>query len=104
MENFGYVLATKMLVDKKLPVTFMYREKGENGDSGWRFFSGMEDQSYVDNPENIAVYDVETILAIDPSIAPYLNSLVGRAYERSGADEPFKRVSDYGFGAELGEV
>ena len=99
MENFGYVLATKMLVNGKKPVMFMYREKGENGDSGWRFFCGEEDQAYADNPDNIAIYDIETILAIDPSIRPYLGSLIGRAYERETPNGPFKRILDFGFGA-----
>ena len=98
MENFGYVLATKMLVQKRLPVLFMYKEKGEGDDSGWRFFCGLEDQEYVDNPDNIAIYDIKTILDIDPSIAPYLGSLNGRAYEREKAGDPFKRILDYGFG------
>lgn len=104
MENFGYVFATKMLVEKKLPVMFMYREKGSNGDSGWRFFSGLEEQEYVDDPNNIAIYDIETILGIDESIRPYLNSLYGRAYERSDSKEPYKRVTDFGFGSDLDEV
>lgn len=106
MENFGYVFATKMLVEKRLPVLFMYREKGAKGDSGWRFFSGLEDQSYVDDPDNIAIYDIETILEIDESIRPYLNALYGRAYERSDSTEPFRRVSDsdFSFGENIDEV
>lgn len=104
MDNFGYVFATKMLVEKKLPVMFMYREKGTNGDSGWRFFSGLEEQEYVDNPDNIAIYDIETILSIDESVRPYLNSLCGRAYERSDSRTPFSRVSDFEFGEDLEEV
>jgi hypothetical protein len=64
MKNFGYVLAPKVLVNNKLKIRFMYREKPDNdNDSGWRFFSGDEDQEYVDNPNNIAIYDVETVLA-----------------------------------------
>ena len=38
LEHFGYVLATKKLVDERLPVRFMYREQAEGDDSGWRFF------------------------------------------------------------------
>jgi len=104
VENFGYVFATKMLVENKLPVMFMYREKGDNGDSGWRFFCGLEDQEYVDDPKNIAIYDIETILSIDESIRPYLNSLCGRAYERIEPKDSFKRVQDFGFGSDLDEV
>ena len=103
MENFGYVFATKMLVEQKLPVMFMYREKGSGGDSGWRFFCGLEEQEYVDDPNNIDIYDIETILRIDESIKPYLGSLCGRAYEREDSKAPFKRVPDFGFGADLDE-
>ncbi len=99
MENFGYVFATKMLVEQRLPVLFMYRERGEEGDSGWRFFSGLEDLAYIDNLDNIEIYDIETILEIDESIRPYLQSLYDRAYERESGAEPFRRATDYDFGA-----
>ena len=104
MKNFGYVFATKMLVESKLPVLFMYRENSSNGDSGWRFFCGLEEQEYVDNPDNIAIYDIDTIIEIDDSILPYLNSSYGSAYEREDQDSLFKRVQDFGFGSDLDEV
>lgn len=90
MKKFGYVLAPKVLVGNKLKVRFMYREKPDNdNDSGWRFFSGEEDQEYVDNPNNIAIYDVDTILAIDNSIKVYLSSPIGSAFEREDAESDF---------------
>lgn len=96
-KNFGYVLATKKLVDEKLPVRFMYREKAEGDDSGWRFFSGLEDQQYTDNPDNIAIYSIDTILSIDESISPYLDSIEGMAFEREGSKGVFKVCNDYNF-------
>lgn len=104
MNNFGFVLATKKLVDEKLPVRFMYREKADPGDSGWRFFSGTEDQEYVDDPSNIAIYDVQTIIDIDKSITPYLNSAVGCAFEKEEGSTTFTVVEDFGFGVDMGEV
>lgn len=97
MTNFGYVLASKMLVENKLPVLFMYREEGTDKDSGWRFFSGLEDQDYVDNPENIAIYDIKTILSIDESVKSYLDSTSPAAYERTSSEENFKLVADFEF-------
>ena len=38
MKNLGFVIASKILVDNRLAVKFMYREKGDGNDSGWRFF------------------------------------------------------------------
>lgn len=101
MNNFGYVLASKMLVEQKLPVLFMYREQGVNGDSGWRFFSGLEEQEYVDDPNNIAIYDINTILNIDKSIKPYLILKGNCAYERSDSNHEFKDIKDFMFGADL---
>ena len=100
MKNFGYVLATKLLVNRKLPVRFMYREEGEKGDSGWRFFAGIEKQEYVDDPDNIGIYDIQTILDIDESVAPYLSALTGSVFERKGISGPFERNDDFGFSAE----
>ena len=99
MKNLGFVIASKMLVDNSLAVKFMYREKGEGNDSGWRFFSGSEDQSYVDNPDNLAIYDINTILDIDRSIKNYLESVPGTAFERQD-DGTFKMLEDFSFAPE----
>lgn len=86
--GIGYCFATnKITVDGEL-VSYMYREEPEDeSDSGWRFFSGTEDQQYADNPSNTAIYDVNTIANYDRAIIPYLNSPIGTELERvSNAD------------------
>ncbi|GHU52948.1 hypothetical protein AGMMS49975_09860 [Clostridia bacterium] len=100
MKDFGYVFASKMLIEGKRKVRFMYREKGKSGDSGWRFFCGDENQDYADNPDNIALYDIQTILDIDKSVLPYLQSAIGAAYERGNDNGAFKMSADYDFDAE----
>lgn len=90
MEKFGFVLATKMLVDGKRKVRYMYHEEVTNPqDSGWRFFCGDEDDEYVNNPNNIGIYDINTILEIDKSILPYLNCSAGIALEREDENAMF---------------
>lgn len=102
MKHFGYVLAPKILVTNKLKVRFMYRETSDDkSDSGWRFFSGTEDQDYMDNPNNIEIYSIETILAIDQDIKPYLKSKFGSAFERVDSNKPFVPSKDYNFGSDL---
>jgi len=103
MNNFGYVLATKMLVDNKRKVRFMYREEGNAKNSGWCFFCGDEDKIYTDNPDNIAIYDINTIIAIDKSIVPYLNSVPGSSYEREDENASFVASKKFGFGEEVDE-
>ncbi len=99
MNNFGYVMATKMLVDNKRKVRFMYREEpSSEQDSGWRFFCGDESQDYTDNPDNIAIYDIDTIIAIDKSVVPYLKSAKGTALEREDESSVFTVSKDFSFG------
>ncbi|SCW45848.1 hypothetical protein SAMN02910456_01223 [Ruminococcaceae bacterium YRB3002] len=96
MNNFGFVLATKMLVDGKRKVRYMYHEETDNPqDSGWRFFCGDEDDEYVNNPDNIAIYDINTILDIDKSILPYLDSATGTAFEREDENSTFIVSPDF---------
>ena len=91
MENFGYVVATKILVEAEMPVLYAYRERPENDqDSGWRFFAGIETKEYVNDPENIAIYDVTTILSIDPSIRPLLDFPASCAFGRDDPDKGFQ--------------
>ncbi|MCL1987661.1 MAG: DUF2185 domain-containing protein [Firmicutes bacterium] len=96
MEKFGFVTATKMLVDEKRKVHFMYREESQNPQSsGWNFFCGEETPEYMDNPDNIAIYDINTILEVDKSIAPYLSATYGMAFERKHENAPFTVVEDF---------
>ena len=104
MKEFGYVIASRMLVDNRLPVMFMYRERPQDGDSGWRFLCGLEEQAYLDDPDNVAIYDVDTIREIDPSVEIYLGSLPRRAYARNSPEESFFRVMDFDFDREDPEV
>lgn len=100
--NFGYVLATKIVAEKKEKVQFMYREEPDNNeDSGWRFFAGSEGQEYVDNSENINIYDINTILKIDPDIEKYLDFAVGSVFERESTDVDFSPSIGYNFGGDL---
>lgn len=86
----GYALAPKRLVENKLKVRFLYREEPDDAsDSGWRFFSGDESDEFVNDPENIGLYDIETISQIDPDIIPLLNNDAGTAFERTSVEEPF---------------
>lgn len=61
----------------------MYREAPDGElDSGWRFFSGEETQAYVDDPQNLSLYDVNTIANYDRDIIPLLDTPMGSAFER----------------------
>jgi hypothetical protein len=77
------IASDHIMVDGK-PVGFMYREAPDDShDSGWRFLSGAESQEYMEDSENFAMYDVNTIANYDPSIVEYLDAPVGSAFGRS---------------------
>jgi hypothetical protein len=76
-------LATDLITVEGMRVGFMYREEpSEPVDSGWRFLAGVEDQQYMDDPENHGVYSLNTIANYDREIIPLLESPVGSAFER----------------------
>jgi len=74
-------------------VKFMYRDTPSNDlDSGWQFYSGTETQDYLDNSQNSAIYDVNTIANYDPAIIPYLNLPIGTALERLDGTDSFRII------------
>lgn len=92
IESIGACFASDQITVDGLLVRYMYREAPDFvEDSGWRFFSGAEDQEYVDNPDNLMIYEVNTIANYDPAIIPYLNMEIGTELERQ-RDNTFKLV------------
>ncbi|MFC0775755.1 DUF2185 domain-containing protein [Terrimonas alba] len=83
IEPLGACIATDKITVAGEKVNYMYRDEPINEvDSGWRFFSGTEDQDYVDNPENSSFYKVNTIANYDRSIIPYLHLPFGTELEK----------------------
>ena len=94
-EGRGACFATDMITVEGNPVRFMYREHPDNEmDSGWRFMSGYESDEYMDNTDNHAIYDVNTIANYDPSIIPFLDAEVGLAFEKIPDAKDFVLVED----------
>ena len=92
-QGYGGCFATdKITVEGEL-VDYMYREESDfEADSGWRFFSGTEDQAYVDNAENTMIYNVNTVANYDPAITPYLDYPIGSHLERVRGTNRFQII------------
>jgi hypothetical protein len=94
--GYGGCIATDMITCGGHKVAFMYREATDRDvDSGWRFMSGLESDEYMDDPDNHAVYDVNTIANYDPDVIPFLNAPVGSVFERENGTGPFVAVHDF---------
>jgi hypothetical protein len=82
----GYCYASDMITINGHKVGYMHREPREDDDdSGWRFYSGLETEEYVENEHHFMMFDVNYIVNIDPAIVPYLKMPKGTEMER--ADE-----------------
>ena len=89
----GYCIASDKITVEGMMVGCMYRDKpDEKGDSGWSFFSGTESQDYVDNPDNLGLYDVNTIANYDKTIIPYLDFSYGTELEKTNKTEEFQII------------
>jgi len=67
-------------------VGYMVREPTDRPhDSGWCFTSGDESQEYMDDPENLAIYDVNKIANYSPDIVPFLDAPPRSAFARDGS-------------------
>ena len=87
----GACIASDHILVDGMKVGYMYRESPTNSvDSGWRFFSGEEDQAYADDAKNFAFYDVNTVANYDPAIIPHLDSPAGAAFGRVPGTDSFE--------------
>jgi hypothetical protein len=84
-EGMGGCLATDRITVEGRPVGSMLREVPSRADdSGWLFLAGDETQEYLDDADNLAIYDVNTIANYDPTIRPFLYALPGQCFDRRG--------------------
>ncbi len=95
--QMGSCFATDKITVDGMQVGYMYREQPDRAiDSGWRFFSGTEDQEYIDDLNNTMIYNVNTIANYDPAIIPYLSFPIGTELERIEDSNNFKKLSNSG--------
>jgi hypothetical protein len=93
IEPMGGCIATNKITVEGELVDYMFRDEPNNDlDSGWQFFSGTEDQDYIDDPNNSAIYDVNTIANYDRAIIPYLNLPYGTQLERVRGTDKFRII------------
>jgi hypothetical protein len=96
-DDLGGCFITDRVTVDGLKIGYMYREVPDRPeDSGWRFFSGDEDQEYIDDLTHTGVYAVNTAANYDPDIIPYLDTLPPCAFEKIPEGHEYTRVEDAG--------
>lgn len=93
--QMGGCYATDSITVDGNKITVMIRdEQTYKNDSVWFFMSGLETQEYIDDPDNIMMYEVNTIANYDPAIIPYLNYPIGYRLERCKNSDEFVIIND----------
>ncbi|MCU0424130.1 MAG: DUF2185 domain-containing protein [Candidatus Kapabacteria bacterium] len=92
-EGYGACFATDKITVEGRNVGFMYREEPDyENDSGWRFLAGDETGEYMNEADNVGVYDVNTIANYDEEIIPFLDADEGTAFARDKETGEFFEV------------
>lgn len=93
--NIGAIfISNKILQEKEYPA-WMYREETEKeGDSGWRVFSGTEDDKYLNNPQNFKLISADELIKIDNDIKVNLLAPFGFAFEKKLKTGQWEMIDD----------
>ena len=96
-KNGFLTLMSRLVIDEKLPVRFMYKTVPEHlNDTGWRLFTGYEDDEFLANDQvNMIPMPLEKVVKIDPSLEHLLEYNAGTVWERTPESEGWERVFDY---------
>ncbi|UTW13251.1 immunity protein Imm33 domain-containing protein [Marinobacterium rhizophilum] len=89
-------LVSRMIFEEKLPVRFMYKSVPEHlNDTGWRLFSGYEDEAYLqDEVANLTPVPLEKLYGMDPTLEEKLAFNAGTVWERQPGSD-WERVYDF---------
>lgn len=69
IKSAGACIVSKRILNGTGYLKWAIREKSVNStDNGWRFFSATDDAEYVNNPDNLAICDYNTVAEIEPAI------------------------------------
>jgi hypothetical protein len=95
-EGYGACIASDKITVDGNPLRFMYREPAiHHEDSGWRFFSGLESDTYLRDSANLEFFDCNTIANFDRTIVPLLAAPVGSAFRKRAGEAEFAPVPDW---------
>lgn len=77
-------LVSKLVVgEKPCPVRFMYRTvPADLRDTGWRMYSGYEDNDFLADKQNMQPYPVATLVQQDNTLEALLEHKPGTVWER----------------------
>lgn len=92
--NARCFVTRRVLYDEQ-PVGVIYREEPDTEkDSGWRIMAGDEDESYMDDADNIFFVSLGAVLNQDDSYVHLLDAPVGSQYQRLDGSTVFELIAE----------
>lgn len=78
VENAGSCIVTKSLLNGETNFRWLFREEPlDNIDTGWLAFGDSDNDDYVNDPKNLSVVDLNTLINIEPTILNVYEMPVG---------------------------
>lgn len=78
IKNPGGCIVSNNILQKKGHLKWCVREMPYNSvDNGWRFFSDIDTEDYLDNPNNLSVCDFNTVAEIEPAVIAIYDCVIG---------------------------
>jgi len=78
IKKAGGCIVSKNIINEVGKLKWMVREEFINSvDNGWRFFSEIDDDDFVNDPDNLVVCDFNTVANIEPAILKIYNLPIG---------------------------
>ncbi len=72
--KMGGCIISKHLLNSQGDFKWCFREKSVNSvDTGWRFLSDIDTDEYLNNPDNLSVCNIKTMIQIEPAILSILD-------------------------------
>ena len=69
VENAGSCIVTKSILNGETKFRWLFREEPLNNiDTGWMAFGDSDNDEYVNDPKNLSVVDLNTLINIEPTI------------------------------------
>ncbi|ERI10254.1 DUF2185 domain-containing protein [Aneurinibacillus aneurinilyticus] len=69
IDGAGGCIVSKNILDNKGNLKWLLREESVNDvDNGWRFFSDIDNDEFINNPKNMTICDFNTVAEIEPAV------------------------------------
>ena len=93
--NAGGCIVSKNILSKKGQLKWCVREESINTvDNGWRFFSDIDTDEYLQNADNLAVCDFNSVATIEPAIIAIYDCSIGTDVELTEIDGKKKFIDN----------